>query len=352
MTQHFLRRRALGLVSALGAAALALSACGSGGTAPAEPEDTDDGVEEDAESPDASDDGDVITIGISQFVQHGALDAAAEGFKQAFADAGYVEGETVIFDEQNGQGDVANATTIAQKFADDDLDLVLAIATPSAQAAAQNLTDVPVLFTAVTDAESAGLVDSDEAPGANVTGTSDMNPVADQIALIQEIVPDVATIGIVYDSGETNSEVQVEIAKEAGAELGIEIVEATVVNSSEVQQSTDSLGDVDAIYVPTDNTVVSGLSALIQVAESKGIPVIGAEGGTVEDGAIATLGIDYERLGYQTGEMALRVLAGEDPASMAVETLDNVELIVNPDAAERMGVTLPDGFLEKADSVL
>src|SRR5699024_8496656 len=231
---------------------------------------------------------------------------------QVFIDAGYVEGDTVIFDEQNAQGDVANTTTIAQKFQNDAPDLVLAIATPSAQAAAQNIADLPVLFTAVTDAEEAGLVDSNESPGGNVTGTSDMNPVADQIELIKEIVPDAAKVGIVYDSGEVNSEVQVELAKEAGEELGIEIVEATVTNSSEVQQSTESLGDVDAIYVPTDNTVVSGISALIQVAEANEIAVIGAEAGTVEGGAIATIGIDYERLGYQTGEMALRALDGEE----------------------------------------
>lgn len=357
MTHHFLRRRALGLVGAIGVAALVLSGCGSNGDADPEPTaDAGDEAPTDDAEPDDGDEGgdalDTITIGISQFVQHGALDAAAAGFKQAFLDAGYVEGDTVIFDEQNGQGEVANATTIAQKFADDDLDLVLAIATPSAQAAAQNITDVPVLFTAVTDAEEAGLVDSNESPGGNVSGTSDMNPVADQIAQIKEILPDATKVGIVYDSGEVNSEVQVELAKEAGAELGVEIVEATVTNSSEVQQATDSLGDVDAIYVPTDNTVVSGISALIQVAESKGIAVIGAEAGTVEAGAITTIGIDYERLGYQTGQMALRVLDGEDISAMAVETLDDLELVVNPDAAERMGVTLPDGFVDKADRVL
>lgn len=350
MTHHFLRRRALGLASALGVAALVLSGCGS--TGDAEPEETAAGEQapEDGEEP--SDDLETVNIGISQFVQHGALDAAAEGFKQAFIDAGYVEGESVIFDEQNAQGDVANTTTIAQKFNGDDLDLVLAIATPSAQATAQNITDIPVLFTAVTDAEEAGLVDSNESPGGNVTGTSDMNPVADQIDLIKELVPDASKVGIVYDSGEVNSAVQVEIAKEAGEKVGVEIVEATVTNSSEVQQSTESLGDVDAIYIPTDNTVVSGLSALIQVAEAKSIPVIGAEAGTVEDGAIATIGIDYERLGYQTGQMALLVLDGQDPASMPVETLDDLELVVNPEAAERMGLTLPEGFEDKADRVL
>ena len=346
MTHHFLRRRALGLASALGVAALVLSGCGSDTTDdPDSPETADAGEAEGGEL-------EAITVGISQFVQHPALDAATAGFKQAFADAGYVEGDTVTFDEQNAQGDVANTTTIAQQFSNDDVDLVLAVATPAAQAAAQNILDVPVMFTAVTDPVEAGLVDSEDAPGGNVTGTSDMNPVADQIELIKEIVPEAAKVGIVYSSGEVNSEVQVELAKEAGEELGIEIVEGTVTNSSEVQQVTESLGDVDAIYVPTDNQVVSGISALVQVAEDNGIAVIGAEAGTVEGGAIATIGIDYERLGMQTGEMALRALDGEDPASMAVETLDDLELVVNPDAAERMGITLPDGFEDQADRVL
>lgn len=356
MTQHFMRRRALGLASALSVAALVLAGCGGGSDTPETPEGTeapaDDTGEESGEDDAGGGDLEAITIGISQFVQHPALDAATAGFKQAFLDEGYVEGETITFDEQNAQGDVANTTTIGQKFAGDDVDLVLAVATPSAQAAAQNITDVPVLFTAVTDPVEAGLVDSNESPGGNVTGTSDMNPVADQIDLIKEIVPDVATVGIVYSSGEVNSEVQVELAKEAAEGLGIEIVEATVTNSSEVQQATEGLGDVDAIYVPTDNQVVSGLSALVQVAENKGIAVIGAEAGTVEEGAIATIGIDYERLGYQTGKMALRVLGGEDPATMAVETLDDLELVVNPDAAERMGVTIPDSVTDRADRTL
>ncbi len=350
MTHHFLRRRALGFASALGVAALALSGCGSTGSdMPESQESVDEG-----EAPSGGEEGDLeaITVGISQFVQHPALDAATAGFKDAFIDAGYVEGETITFDEQNAQADVANTSTIAQKFANDGVDLVLAVATPSAQAAAQNITDIPVFFTAVTDPLEAGLVDDNDAPGGNVTGTSDLNPVADQIELIKKIVPDAAKVGIVYSSGEVNSEVQVELAKEAAASHGIEIVEGTVANSSEVQQSTESLGDVDAIYVPTDNQVVSGLSALIQVAEAKGIAVIGAEAGTVEGGAIATIGIDYERLGYQTGQMALRALDGEDTASMGVETLDDLELVVNPDAAERMGITLPDGFEDEADRVL
>ncbi|QTX05404.1 ABC transporter substrate-binding protein [Agromyces archimandritae] len=294
-----------------------------------------------------------LTIGISQIVQHPALDSAREGFKEAFADAGYVEGEDVEFDEQNAQGEQATATTIASKFATDGVDLVLAIATPTAQAAAQAIADIPVLFTAVTEPEEAGLVDSWDAPGANITGTSDLNPVDEQLALITEVLPDAKKVGIVYSSGEVNSEVQVDLAKDAAKELGIEIVEATVTNSSEVAQATESLGAVDAIYVPTDNRVTEGIEAVVQIAEQKQIPLFGAEGGQVESGAIATYGIDYTELGYQTGKMALKILEdGADPAEMPVETLDTLSLIVNPAAAERQGVKLPARLTDEADQTI
>ena len=305
----------------------------------------------------SSDDGDgvvasgdeTVKVGVLQFVQHPALDAATEGFKAALDEAGV----QVEYDDQNAQGEVPNTNTIATTFASDGLDLVFTVATPAAQAAAQAIVDTPVLFTAVTDAEAAGLVDSNDAPGANVTGTSDLNPVADQLALLAEIAPDAKTVGVVYSSGEVNSEVQVDLAKEAAADLGITIKEATVSNSSEVQQATQSLGDVDAIYVPTDNTVVSGIAALIQVAEQKQIAVISGDSGPVESGAVATIGIDYTKLGYQTGEMAAKILQdGSDPASMPVETSNDVELIINPAGAERMGVELPDSVTERADTVI
>jgi putative ABC transport system substrate-binding protein len=306
-----------------------------------------------ASDPSASGSDDMITIGISQIVQHQALDDAREGFKQAFADAGYAEGTDIEFDEQNAQGEQATASTIAAKFAADKVDLVLAIATPTAQAAVQTITDIPVLFTAVTEPEEAGLVASWEKPGSNVTGTSDLNPVKEQLELIQEILPDAKSVGIIYSSGEVNSDVQVQLAKEAAKTLGLTIKEATVTNSSEVAQATVSLGDVDAIYIPTDNRVTEGLEAVIQYSESNQIPLFGAENGQVERGAIATYGISYTDLGYQTGQMAIRILEdGENPADMPVETLDTIEFILNPAAAKRMGVTLSEDLLAKADRLI
>lgn len=292
--------------------------------------------------------GESYTIGINQLVQHPALDAATAGFKEALEEAGV----NVTFEEQNANGEQSTALTIAQQFANDNLDLVLAVATPAAQATAQNITDTPVLFTAVTDPVSAELVDSNEAPGGNVTGTSDAAPIDDQLNLLTQLVPDAETIGIVYSSGEVNSEVQVEAVEEAAWPLDLEVTTQTVTTVNEIQQAVEALGDVDAIYVPTDNMVVSGISSLVQVAEQNSIPVIGAEAGTVEGGAAATLGIDYTELGRQTGEMALSILRdGEDPATIAVQIAEEFTYVLNEEAAERQGITVPQQILDEADRV-
>lgn len=288
------------------------------------------------------------SIGITQIVSHPSLDAAAQGFKEAIDEAGL----EVSYDEQNAQGEQATATSIATRFAGADLDLVLAIATPTAQAAATTLTDVPMLFTAVTDPVAADLVDSLEAPGGNITGTTDMNPVADQVALVKRVAPDAQTVGVIYSSGEVNSEVQVDLAREAAEAEGLDLVETTVTTSSEVLQAAQSL-DVDAIYVPTDNIVVSSLDSVLQVAEEQQIPVIAGETESVENGAVVTYGLDYAALGRQTGDMAVRILAeGADPATMPVEEQDDPQLVVNAAAAERMGVTVPQDLLDEADEVI
>lgn len=293
--------------------------------------------------------GDSFKIGISQLVQHPALDASSAGFKKAFDDAG-VE---VEWDEQNAQGEQANATSIAQNFANEDLDLVLAVATPAAQAAAQTITNIPVLFTAVTDAQEAGLVDTDDSPGGNVTGTSDLNPVAEQLQLVKDLKSDAKTVGIVYSSGEVNSQVQVDLAKEAAKDLGVEIKEATIANSGELAQAVDSLGKVDAYYVPTDNNVVSAVSTMVQAAEKNKALLVGSEAGQVEQGAAITRGIDYTKLGEQTGQMALKILQdGQKPAELPVETSSDLELVVNPKAAEAQGVEIPQDIIDEADNVI
>jgi putative ABC transport system substrate-binding protein len=332
-----LHRSATG-AAALLATALLLTACGGSSDDDAAPGSTDEASSEETT-------GESISVGISQIVTHPSLDAAREGFKAALADAGY----DVDYDEQNAQGDQSIAASIAGKFASDDLDLILAIATPTAISVAQAVTDVPVLFTAVTDPLDAGLVESMDAPGANVTGTSDAVPALDLLELVTRLAPDAKTVGIVYNPGEPNAVTQVDWAEEAAAELGLEIELATADTSNGVQQAADSL-DVDAFFVITDNTVVTSLETLIQVAEEKGIPVIASEGDSVARGAIATIGIDYYSLGYQTGEMAVRILKGEATAdSMPVEVQTELAVYLNTGAAERMGVTIPDDLLAEAD---
>lgn len=287
-------------------------------------------------------------VGISQLVQHPALDTATEGFKAAFEEAGI----EVEFDEQNANGEQATALTIAQTFAGADLDLTLAVATPAAQALAQNIQDKPVLFTAVTDAVSAELVESNEKPGGNLTGTSDMAPISEQIDLLKELVPDAKSVGIVYSSGEVNSQVQVEEFTEIAGGKDLQVKTQTVSSANEIQQAVEALGDVDAIYVPTDNMVVAGIASLVGVAEQKQIPVIAAESGTVQGGAAATLGIDYFALGKQTGEMAIEILEnGGDPATMPVQTANEFTYVINEEAAEAQGITIPSEILSEAETV-
>ncbi|WP_429844060.1 ABC transporter substrate-binding protein [Brevibacillus sp. FIR094] len=295
-----------------------------------------------------------LTIGISQFVEHPALDAAREGFISQLAKNGYEKDKQVKIDVQSAQASMDTAIQIAQKFEADKVDLVLAIATPTAQAAAQTSKTIPILFTAVTDPVEAGLVAAMDKPGANVTGTSDMNPVEEQLKLIKEMKADAKTVGIIYSSGEVNSKVQVDAAKAVAGKLGLEIKEAAITSATEVKQAAESMvGKVDAFYVPTDNMVVSSIAAVIGVAEAQKIPVIAGEENSVKSGAIATYGIDYTKLGEQTADMAAKILKGEaKPADMAVEVQADMKLVLNKKAAEKMGVTIPQAMLDRAGQVI
>jgi len=290
-------------------------------------------------------------IGISQFVEHPALDDARRGFIEGLAAEGFSE-EDIEFIEQNAQADFATAQSIAQQFKNDDIDLVLAITTQNAQAAVNVISDIPVLFTAVTDPVEAGIVNSMENPGRNVTGTTDMNPVSRQIELIREFLPELTDLGVLYNPGEVNSVVQVDLVKETTAEMGIKLHEATVSNSSEVSLAASSLvGDVDAIYVPTDNIIVSALPSVLNITNQNNIPVFASENGQVRQGAIATLGIDYKLLGIQTGKMAARVLNGANPAEMSVESSDELKLYLNTKAAKNLNLEIPAAVLDRADVI-
>lgn len=296
----------------------------------------------------------VMRIGVIQIVEHPSLDAARQGFIDLLAEKGYVAGEKVSYDLQNAQGDISIANTIAQKFLVERPDLILAIATPTAQAVANVITDIPILITAVTDPVAAGLVESMELPNTNVSGTTDLTPVAKQIELLLKFQPDTGKVGIIYNAGEVNSLVQVEIARRVCQEKGLKLVEVTADTSANVLQAAQSLaGRVDAFYVPTDNTVVSAIESVVMVAEDYDLPLIVGEADSVERGGLATEGLSYYSLGRQTGEIALKVLRGEARVeNLPIESQQTTRLVINAAAAEKMGIKIPVQLTEAADQII
>jgi len=277
-------------------------------------------------------------VGILQYVQHPALDKANEGFVAALNGAGV----DVAIEQQNAGGEQSAAQTIANKLVNDKKDLILAIATPAAQAVAGVTSDIPVVITAVTDPAASGLVESNDAPGGNVTGSSDLTPVADQIELLTKLLPKAKNIGILYCTAEANSKLQADMAMEALKEKGLNGVEYTVSSSNEIQTVVESMvGKVDAIYVPTDNVIAAGMTtvAMIATTEHK-IPIIGAEAAHVENGALATYGIDYFEVGKLAGEQAVEILKGKSPADIPIAYLpkDRCKLTINEEVASELGI--------------
>lgn len=288
------------------------------------------------------------TIGIIQLVEHVALDSAREGFIDALKDNGYVDGKNITIDFQNAQGDQSNLSTISDRFVSDKVDLVLGIATPAVQSIAGKTTEIPILGTAVTDYVVAKLADSNEAPGGNVSGTTDMNPVKEQIDLLVKLAPDAKTVGVLYNSSEDNSILQAKMAKEAIEALGLSYVEVTVTSTNEVQQATQSIvTKCDAIYIPTDNTFAASMPVVHGVVSQSGTPVICGESGMVRSGGLATLGINYYDLGYQTGLMAIKILEGKaEPATMPIESASGFDFAINGKVAEDIGIEIPDDLKE------
>ena len=290
-------------------------------------------------------------IGLTQFATHPAADAGRQGFIDALADAGYVEGENVAYDYQNPEGDATLEQTIAKKFVSDKVDLIFSFGTRISQQCvhAAEGTDIPVLFCSVTDPVAAQLVSAWIHPGENVTGTSDMIEVASNVDLIQAIVPGITKLGTLYNASEVNSVVLNDKLKEVCTPKGIAVVERTVSTSADVHTAAQSLvGQVDAIWIGTDNTVVSGLEALIKVCEDNKIPLFPSDDPSIEKGGIACLGFDYYDVGYQTGEMAVRVLKGTSAADIPVELGKKFSYTVNTKAAETYGVTIPKAILDRA----
>lgn len=335
-----------------GAMAVSLTACGGGnadqkaepskteaaGAAEPSAESGEEAAKKQEETKEVAAEGEVYQIGVLQLVQHTALDAANEGFIAALDEAGI----PYEADQQNASGDQSACQTVASKFANEKKDLILAIATPAAQAVASSVSDAPVLVTCVTDPAESGLVESNDKPGANVTGTSDLTPVKEQIDLLKQLVPDAKTVGVLYCSAESNSKIQADMAKEALAAVGMEGKDYTVFSSNEIQTVVQSMaGSVDAIYAPTDNVIAAGMATVGMVAADNKIPVICGEAGMVNQGGLATYGIDYYELGYMTGQQAVKILTeGADPAEMPIEYLpaEKCELTVNQENADALGI--------------
>ena len=287
-----------------------------------------------------------IKIGILQLVEHDALDASYRGFVDGLKEAGYEDGKNIIIDYQNAQGEQANCITIGQKFINDKSDLILAIATPAAQAVANMTKDIPILITAVTDPADSKLVNDNNAPGGNVTGTSDLTPVESQIELLTEITPNVKTVGLLYCSSEQNSVFQINMAKRKLDSMGIKHIDLTVSNPNEIQQVLQSaIGKVEAVYTPTDNMIAAGMATVALVAEPAKLPVVCGEGGMTKLGGTATYGISYYELGKLTSTQAVSILKGEkNPAEMPIEYLQKFDLIVNTNMVESIGLTIPESL--------
>ena len=332
------RLKTLASAVVAGTLALALAACGGNdGGASAEGSST------------AGATGDTYKIGVLQLTEHAALDASNEGFIAALDDAGI----SYEVDQQNAQNDQSACQTIASKLVNDGDDLILTIGTPAAQAVASATSDIPIIGTAITDFAESGLVTDNEAPGGNVTGSSDLTPVADQIELLEQLVPDAKTVGLLYCTAESNSEVQIAMAEEALDAAGIAHERYSVSSSNEIQQVIESMvGKVDAIYTPTDNTIAAGMATVSMVANENDLPVIVGCDTMVEDGGLASYSINYYDLGYKAGEMAVEILTeGADPAEMPIEYLaaEDCQLIANQATADEIGIDISG--LENAEIV-
>lgn len=335
-----MKLKALGFVLTCAAVAV-LAACGGKGSSPA--------ASASAEAAAAGQ----LNVGVIQLVEHQALDAANKGIVDALAERGFKDGERIKLDLQNAQADQSNMKNIAQRFVSNKSALIFAIATPAAQTVANTTKEIPIVGTAITDYETAKLVKSNEKPGTNVTGSSDMNPVAEQAALVKQIVPAVKTVGVLYNSSEVNSEVQVAAFRKEAEKQGFELKIATVSNVNDIQQAARSLvGKVQAIYVPTDNVLASAMPTLTKVTNPAKIPVICGEPGEVRSGGLATVGIDYYVLGKMAGNMGADILEGKaKPESMPIQYQKEFKALVNEKTAKEIGVKLPESLTANAELI-
>ena len=293
-----------------------------------------------------------IKIGVVQIVQHGSLDEANKGFVDALKERGYGP-DKVEIDQENAQGDQSNLKTIVSRFKAEKPKLICAIATPAAQAAANEIKDIPIVGTAITDYTSAKLVQNDERPGGNVTGVSDFASMDAQMELAAKLIPQAKNVGLIYCSSEVNSEVQANQMKDYCKKHGLSVEERTVNNVNDIQQVAESLvGKVDYIYVPTDNTLASSIPTLMKITNANKIPVIVGADIMAKDGALAALSVDYYRLGKQTGELAADILDGKvKPETSPIQHQKDYTIVINKQDAEILGIQISEEIAKKANKV-
>ncbi len=292
-------------------------------------------------------------VAVTAIVEHPSLDAVRDGLRERLAELGHVDGETISFTFESAQGNPTIAAQIARRFAGEAPAVIVAISTPSAQAAAAAAGDIPVVFTAVTDPLAAGLVTDMAAPGGTVTGLSDMLPMDQQLDLILEIAPETAVIGVPHNPGEANAVVLVERLSALAEARGLAVEPAAAARTADVRNAAQSLvGEADILYVPTDNTVVSALESVLTVGRDNALPVFTGDTDSVARGSVASLGFDYFQVGRQTADVVAAILDGADPGGIPVTVAEGTDLVVNPAAAEAMGMALPEAVIGRATRVV
>ncbi|SFD39751.1 ABC transporter substrate-binding protein [Clostridium uliginosum] len=296
--------------------------------------------------------GDMKKIGVLQLIQHDALDSANKGFVDMLKEKGYENGKNIEIEQQNAQGEMTNAQTIAKQFVDSKKDLIFSIATPAAQAVYNATKDIPTVFTAVTDPVSAEIAKDWKSSGTNFTGTSDKVPVDKQIKLLKQLIPNAKTIGVIYNTSETNSVIQVDELKAAAEKEGLAVKEVGVTTVNEINQNLASaLKSIDVLYTPTDNTVASGHSLIGKLCLEANVPIIGAEEAIVNKGGLASIGIDYYKLGKEAGLKAVEILEGKKPTDVEITTLSEMSFTINTDVAKKLNITIPADIEANAKKV-
>ena len=296
--------------------------------------------------------GEVKTVGILQFVSHPALDAIREGIEDALAEAGFVDGKNLKIEFQNGQADQSKLATMSEQLIDKQSDVLVGIATPAAQALANKTTEIPIVLGAVTDPVGANLVADTENPGGNITGVSDKAPADEQIRLGKELVPDAKVVGMLYSSTEDNSKYQVAEATKAAEELGLEVKTYPIPSTNEITQTVQVMSElVDFIYIPLDNTIANAMPTVVGEANKSKTPIITSVDTMVEQGGLATIGIDQYTIGKETGKMVVDILNGADPATTPIYTFETGEIILNEEQANFLGIDIPQELYETAKIV-